>query len=106
MRQTILIISSLVLLVVVLARDGKTVAQESANDAAFRDQWEYLVVAGSAANLNPSGNPNLRKEPHGGFLREAFVLEKNMDKVGEKGWELVSVSGSSADPVYYFKRRK
>jgi len=29
-----------------------------------------------------------------------------MDKLGAKGWELVTVTGSPADPIYYFKRRK
>jgi hypothetical protein len=48
----------------------------------------------------------LRKETSGAFGREAFVLEQALDKLGAKGWELVSVSGSQGDPVYYFKRRK
>ena len=66
--------------------------------------WEYLVVQGGTVNLSPSGG-SMRKED-GPFSREAFPLEKNMDKLGAKGWELVAIAGSSADPVFYFKRRK
>jgi hypothetical protein len=77
-----------------------------AAEAAPQEQWEYLVVGGSNANLSPSGNPNLRKEPSGAFSREAFVLEQNMDKLGAKGWELIGVTGPPQDPILYFKRRK
>jgi len=85
------------------ARAQKT---DSENDATSREQWEYLVVAGPQSNLTPSGNPNLRKEPGGGFSREDFVVEQQMDKLGAKGWELVSVTGGPTGPAYYFKRRK
>ena len=71
-----------------------------------KTEWEYLVVASpSNANLTPTGNPRMRKEP-GPFGREAFVLEQHLDKLGANGWELVSVAGTPADPHYYFKRRK
>lgn len=108
MKRTILFFSTLVLLVAVFTLVGKTLTQERviASDTTDRDQWEYLVVAGASNNLSPSSNPSLRKEPAGPFGREAFVLEQQMDKLGAKGWELVSVSGSASDPIYYFKRRK
>jgi len=48
----------------------------------------------------------MRKQPDGSFGREAFVLERNLDKLGAKGWELVAVAGSSADPTFYLKRKK
>jgi hypothetical protein len=71
-----------------------------------KTEWEYLVVASpSNANLTPTGNPRMRKEP-GPFGREAFVLEQHLDKLGANGWELVSVAGTPGDPHYYFKRRK
>ena len=76
------------------------------DETANYDQWEYLVVSGNTTNFSPSGNPNLRKDPNGAFRREAFVLEQNMDKLGAKGWELVSVTGPDQEPIYYFKRRK
>jgi hypothetical protein len=69
------------------------------------DGWEYLVVSGGTVNLSPSDSGSLRKEP-GAFSREWFPLEKNLDKLGAKGWELITVSGSSADPIFYLKRRK
>ena len=69
------------------------------------EEWEYLVVQGGTTNLSPSDSGTMRKAD-GAFSREAFPLEKNLDKLGSKGWELVTVYGSAADPVYYFKRRK
>jgi hypothetical protein len=72
-------------------------------------QWEYLVVSGGSVNLSTSGNenyPSMRKERDGSFNREYFPLERNFDKLGAKGWELVSVYGSLNDPVYFFKRPK
>jgi hypothetical protein len=98
----VLILLAAGLAVLTTARAQRT---DGENDAS-REQWEYLVVAGPQSNLTPSGNPSLRKEPGGGFSREDFVVEQQMDKLGAKGWELVSVSGLPAGPVYYFKRRK
>ena len=114
MRRSVLIALALILLAAVIAAAASTMTQRRVNsdEAANADEttsgerWEYLVVAGAQSNLTPSGNPNLRKEPHGSFGREAFVLEQAMDRLGAKGWELVSVTGSQGDPVYYFKRRK
>jgi hypothetical protein len=109
MRRTILL--ALLLLVPVLAAVVTTTGQDGANagDKAASekgDKWEYLVVAGpSSTNFSPTGNPRMRKE-EGSFGREGFVLEQHLDKLGAKGWELVSVAGPTSDPVYYFKRRK
>jgi hypothetical protein len=47
----------------------------------------------------------MRKEP-GPFRSELYPLEKNLDKLGAKGWELVQVTGNPSDPVFYMKRRK
>lgn len=87
----------------------KTTGQEEAkgNDPVQKEQWEYLAVAGpSTTNFTPTGNPGMRKEPNVPFGREAFVLEQHLDKLGAKGWELVSIAGPPTDPAYYFKRRK
>jgi hypothetical protein len=70
------------------------------------NQWEYLVVAGGQTNFAPATNSSLRKESSGSFSREQYPLEKNLDKLGAKGWELISVTGNASDPVYYFKRHK
>jgi hypothetical protein len=79
---------------------------DSTKRKGINDKWEYLVMSGaSSTNFQPTGNPNMRKES-GGFGRESFVLEQHLDQLGTKGWELVSVSGTVTDPVYYFKRRR
>jgi len=86
-----------------------TTAREDGGDADNKSaggKWEYLVVAGPhTTNFTPTSNPRMRKED-AGFAREAFVLEAHLDRLGAKGWELVSVSGQPQDPVYYFKRHK
>jgi hypothetical protein len=120
-RIVSLIGAILILFVIVIAT--KTLAQKPVdsqiarvNDSAnaspddentSREQWEYLVVAGgNTTNLSTSGSSSMRKEPKVQTFRENFVLEQNMDKLGAQGWELISISGSPVDPVYYFKRRK
>jgi len=68
-------------------------------------RWEYLVVgAASNTNLQPTSNTAMRKDTSGAFGHEPFVLEQQLDKLGAKGWELVSVFGSANNPTYYFKR--
>lgn len=76
-----------------------------ANDQDSSGGWEYLVVQGGTVNLTGSDGGSMRKAD-GAFSRESYPLERNMDKLGAKGWELVTVTGSPADPIYYFKRRK
>ena len=97
---------ALLLIVPVFAAVVKTTGQRDTDAGDSAEKWEYLVVAGaSSTNFSPTGNPSMRKET-GAFGREGFVLEQQLDKLGAKGWELVSVAGPSADPIYYFKRRK
>ena len=71
-------------------------------------QWEYMVVAGGNGNLTSVGNDvsGLRKQPDQSFSREFIPLERNFDKLGAKGWELVTVFGNDREPIYFFKRRK
>jgi hypothetical protein len=88
------------------ANDAEDAKAKAEDETVVREQWEYLVVAGGNTNLSPSGSSSMRKEPKVQAFRENFVLGQNMDKLGAQGWELISVTGSSADPVYYFKRRK
>lgn len=104
-RTTIL---TLLLLVAGFAAVVKTAGQDGddSDSKQAAAKWEYLAVAGpSNTNFTPTGNPRMRKEDSG-FGREAFVLEQHLDKLGAKGWELVSVAGPPTDPAYYFKRRK
>ena len=87
----------------------RTKAQEptSVTSNSSAEQWEYLALAGpTTTNFTPTGNPRMRKDPSGGFAREAFVLEQHLDKLGANGWELVAVAGPPTDPAYYFRRRK
>ena len=106
MKRTIVL--TLLILVTAFAAAITTARQDGgdADNKAAGGKWEYLVVAGPhTTNFTPTSNPRMRKED-AGFAREAFVLEAHLDKLGAKGWELVSVSGQPQDPVYYFKRLK
>ena len=97
---------ALVLVVVVCAAILKASERIGSSDKVPPEKWEYLAVAGpSSTNFSPTNEPSMRKET-GSFGREGFVLEQHLDKLGAKGWELVSVAGQPNDPVYYFKRRK
>lgn len=87
-------------------KQARTSDGAEADEITGREQWEYLVVSGANSNLSASGITSLRKETSGAFGRESFVLEQAMDKLGAKGWELVSVSGDPREPTYTFKRKK
>ena len=107
MKRTILISIAAALIASIVAVDARSgfTDRSRADDEQGVGGWEYLVVQGGSTNLTPSDSGSMRKEP-GAFNRESFPLEKNLDKLGAKGWELVAVTGSPADPIYYFKRRK
>jgi hypothetical protein len=106
MKRTILFLTSALLIVLMLIVARSVLEKRvAANDDQSGSAWEYLVVQGGTVNLSPSDGGSMRKEP-GPFNRESFPLEKNLDKLGAKGWELVTISGSPADPVFFFKRRK
>ncbi|HKQ07361.1 MAG TPA: hypothetical protein VJ464_19705 [Blastocatellia bacterium] len=107
MKRITFVLVALILLasVLVVIKTARAQRAGGESDAVTQEQWEYLVVTGPQTNLTPSGNSSLRKESVG-FSREDFVVEQQMDKLGAKGWELVSVSGAPGGPVYYFKRRK
>lgn len=107
MRHKVLVSIAVVLIVLVVTLAGISFfsGRSKANDDQSGSGWEYLVVQGGTVNLTGSDGGSMRKEP-GAFSRESFPLEKNLDKLGAKGWELVTVSGSPADPIFYLKRRK
>jgi hypothetical protein len=99
---------SLALFVAFAAYGRRNEAADDRTDST-EPQWEYLIVSGGSSNLSTSGNenyPNMRKQPDGSFPREYFPLERNFDKLGAKGWQLVSVHGPQNDTVYFFKRPK
>jgi hypothetical protein len=99
-----------IILVGLLALTIGAIAQRSSAKVEVQeksDQWEYLVVAGGRVNLSTSGTDSrMRKQPDDSFPFEAYALEKNFDKLGAKGWQLVAVYGNPNEPVYYFKRLK
>ena len=107
MKRTIWISIATAVIASIVAIEGISgrSVQSSTNDEQGGGGWEYLVVQGGTVNLSPSDSGVMRKEP-GAFSRESFPLEKNLDKLGAKGWELVTVAGSPADPIFYMKRRK
>jgi hypothetical protein len=104
-RMRSLIITGAALLLVIAAALAKNVDSKEPADAAA---WEYLVVAGGTVNLESLSSDQfagMRKQPDGSF-KEFTVLERNLDKLGTKGWQLVAVYGSPSNPIYYFKRPK
>lgn len=82
-------------------------ARGDKEEKAAEIQWEYLIVSGGRVNLSSAGNeqyPTMRKQTD--FPGEAFTIERNLDKLGTKGWELVAVYGPPTEPVYYLKRKR
>src|ERR1700730_2479644 len=104
MKRSMWIVTLAVLIAAVLLAYSAIVNRAGANDDQSGGGWEDLVVQGGTGNLSPGDGGSMRKEP-GSFSRESFPLERNLDKLGAKGWELVTVSGSRADTVFFFKPR-
>ena len=69
---------------------------------ASSNRWEYLVVAGGTASLDSPGYGAGRKQKV--FAAEASAVERNLDVLGEDGWELVSVGGTPNQPAFFLKR--
>lgn len=105
MKRSMWIVAVAALFAVVILAHSAVVNRAGANDDGSGGGWEYLVVQGGTVNLSAGDGGSMRKEP-GAFSRESFPLERNLDKLGAKGWELVTVTGSPADPIFYLKRRK
>lgn len=78
-------------------------AKDSAQTSAT--QWEYLIVTGGNVNLTGVGSEMSKRKADGSF-REATVVQRNLDKLGQQGWELVTVHGLPTEPIYYLKRAK
>ena len=108
-RISLIAVSVSLTLIMAFAVYGKRKETTGDSKSGTETQWEYLVVAGGSVNLSTAGNENyssMRKQTDGSFSREYFPLERNLDKLGAKGWQLVSVHGTPNDPVYFFKRPK
>jgi hypothetical protein len=107
-RTTIFVFAAVLVLSLAYVLTAAGQRKDSAKETIADDQWEYLVVSGGNQNLSSlSGEQfsGMRKQPDNSF-REAFVVERNFDKLGAKGWQLVSVHGVPSEPIYYFKRPK
>lgn len=103
----LMLMLGLVLTLGLVVRSTAQRAGGSDKNSAVAEQWEYLVVAGGNVNLSSSGiDSRMRKQPDDSFQREAYGLERNLDKLGAKGWTLVAVHGVPNDPIFYFKRPK
>jgi hypothetical protein len=107
MKRTIFIslASAVIASIIAVEASSGLAVQSTTNQEQTGGGWEYLVVQGGTVNLSPSDSGTMRKEP-GAFGRESFPLEKNLDKLGAKGWELVAIAGPPSDPIFYLKRRK
>jgi hypothetical protein len=104
-RMRLVVIACALLSIAIAAVLARDVDSKEPADAAA---WEYLVVAGGTVNLQSMSSDEfagMRKQPDGSF-KEATVLERNLDKLGAKGWQLVTVYGPPNSPIYYFKRPK
>lgn len=102
---SVAVVLSLLSLAAVFTVSGQSSRSDKEKDASA--QWEYLVVSGGNVNLTGVGSEmSQRKQPENAFAREASVLQRNLDKLGLKGWELVAVQGLPAEPIYYLKRPK
>lgn len=90
------------------AADNSSATEKKREAGSAVTQWEYLVVAGGQVNISSSGvNSRMSKQPpDSGFAREHYPLERNLDKLGAQGWELIAVLGTPTEPVYYLKRPK
>jgi hypothetical protein len=105
--RVILFVGILVVITAAAAVHQRRPSGERSANAGGDVRWEYLVVSGGSTNLTSMSSgefSSIKKAPEGSFTREAYPFERNLDKVGEKGWELVAVSGSPQDPILYFKR--
>lgn len=96
-----------VVLAASLAIGFTVTGQSSGNDQEKADanKWEYLIVTGGNVNLTGVGSEMSKRKADGSF-REASVVQRNLDKLGQQGWELVTVHGLPTEPIYYLKRPK
>ena len=105
MSRQFLLLSLTAVAVVLVAFAVPSIGGASVDAPEPTEKWEYLIVSGGTMNTTPTTDSSLRKVRDHAF-RESFVVEKNLDRLGAQGWELVGVIGSPSDPVYHFKRRK
>lgn len=86
------------------AQSSTTRRDEAPQRATSPERWEYLIVSGG--NLSVESGENAGRNKQRAFEAEASAVERNLDTLGEEGWELVAVSASANRPAYFLKRPK
>lgn len=93
----------LVLTTIAFAQQRSSRAKDTDN----KIEWEYLVIAGGRNNLSSAGTSSkLAKLGLESGFRENYPLEMNLDKLGAEGWEVITVTLTQTEPIYYLKRVK
>jgi hypothetical protein len=82
----------------------KSTRAEAQRDGSTIDRWEYLIVAGGTLTVDSASAAGGRKQKV--FQAEASAVERNLDVLGEEGWELTAVAGSVNQPSFFLKRLK
>ena len=95
-RKRLIGVAAIAVLLLVL---GASIQKRDSSDD---KQWEYLIVAGGNVALASTSTAGKRKQNE--FRAEASTVEQNLDRLGDQGWELVTVGGSANEPVFYLKR--
>lgn len=106
---SVVIIAALLIVTMALAqsRSAKTDTKNTDRTDSEKIAWEYLVIAGGRVNLSGSGNSSsMSKISLDSSFREQYPLERNLDKLGAEGWELITVVTTQTEPIYYLKRAK
>lgn len=108
MKRTILLAGiSLVLVIATVAFAKQRSSHSKDTDKTEKIEWEYLVIVGGRNNLSTSGtNGKLAKLSLESGFRENYPLEMNLDKLGAEGWEIVTVTMTQTEPIYFLKRVK
>lgn len=105
MKRTILLAG--IILVLVIATVAFAKQRSSQAKTTDKIEWEYLVIAGGRHNLSGAGtNGKLAKLSLESGFRENYPLELNLDKLGAEGWEIITVTMTQNEPVYFLKRVK
>lgn len=105
MKRTILLVC--ISLVVVITTIAFAQQRSTRTKEIDKIEWEYLVIVGGRNNLSSAGtNGKLAKLGLESGFRENYALEMNLDKLGAEGWEIVAVTPTQTEPIYYLKRLK
>ena len=103
--KRILLLPALVLtttlMLLPLLRDSAAAQEEKVTTSRSGQQWEYRVLRIDSTRPEKAGRtPRAR----------SGQAEAQLNKLGEQGWELVTVrldgSSPTASPIFYFKRPK